>query len=297
MGVFYGQRALMVGATNPLNYFVTATHSTSRQRPFYRLARTAEMIDTVIFASRTEADKVLAAVHNVHRRAEGHLPVRAGRHAAGSHYSALNPELLLWTIAVIADSAEWFFDLLVEPLDGSAKEAMWRDYTRLAELFGLPREAAPKTYVEFRRWWNERIASNDIELTEEAHKTGYAVAFQIPMPRHAAWARRMHNALMLGSLPPWVRELYGLSYTVEDEARFNRAVETVRRMRHRSPRRLAHGRHRWFRDRVTREEERRIRHGRPTPEVAKPRVLHGEREPRSLLAEEPGVRGGRPRAF
>jgi uncharacterized protein (DUF2236 family) len=64
VGVFYGQRALMIGAANPLNYVVTAIHSASRRRPFYRLARTAEMIETVIFASRTEADGVLVTVHD-----------------------------------------------------------------------------------------------------------------------------------------------------------------------------------------------------------------------------------------
>jgi uncharacterized protein (DUF2236 family) len=292
VGMFYGQRALMIGATNPLSYFVAAMHSTSRQRPFYRLARTAEMIETVIFASQTEADKVLKAVYEVHRRAEGRMPVRVGRHATGSYYSALDPELLLWTIAVIADSAERFFDLLVKPLDTSEKETLWRDYARLAELFGLPAETTPKTYVQFRRWWNKRIHSNEIELTEAAHQTGYSVAFQIPMP---AWARRKHNALMLGSLPPWVRLLYGLSYTAEDEVRFDAAVKTMRWLWRRSPRWLAEGRSRWFYSWVTRGEKRRIMHGRPTPEVAKPRVLPGESESRALLAKESGVRDGRPR--
>jgi uncharacterized protein (DUF2236 family) len=274
VGIFYGQRALMLGATNSLNYFVTAMHTTSRQRPFYRLARTAAMIETVIFADKTKADRVLMAVNNTHRRAEGNLPIDVGQYAVGSRYSALDPKLLLWTIAVIADSTEWFFELLVEPLAGSEKETLWRDYVRLGELFGLPRGAAPITYTDFRRWWHKCLASNDLWLTEEAHRTGYAVAFQIPMP-YAAWIRRGHNALMLGSLPSWARAMYGLSYTAEDETRFNRAVKALRGLRCCSPGWIAHGSSRWFYRWVTREEERRIKNRLPTPELATPRTARG----------------------
>jgi uncharacterized protein (DUF2236 family) len=288
VGVLYGQRALMIGATDPLNFVVTALHSSSKRRLFCRLARTAEAIETVIFADRAEADKILAAVYNVHRRVEGSLPVSVGRHAAGSHYSALDPGLLCWTIAVIADSAIWFFELLVETLDSSEKEELWQDYVLLGELFGLPREATPRTYVEFRHWWDERPARGGLELTEEAHQTGYAVAFQIPMPRYAARMRREHNTVMLGSLPPWVRALYGLGYTVDDKARFDRAVDSLRRLRRRSPRWLACGRSRWFYRWVTREEERRITHGRPTPELARPLELHREHPPSSLPVSDEG---------
>jgi uncharacterized protein (DUF2236 family) len=283
VGVFYGQRALMLGAASPLNYFVTAMHVTSRQRPFYRLARTAAMIETVIFADKAKADKVLRAVDNVHRRVRGYLPIGIGRHVAGSSYTALDPELLLWTIAVIADSAEWFFELLVEPLTGSEKEALWLDYIRLGELFGLPKDAAPATYMGFRHWWDKCLASDDLLLTEEAHQTGYAVAFQIPVPNYAAWARREHNALMLGSLPVWARAMYGLGYAAEDERRFNGTVESLRRLRRCSPGWLAKGSSRWFYRWVTHEEERRIRHGRPTPELAAPRL---GRRASSRVAEE-----------
>lgn len=292
VGVLYGQRALMIGATNPLNYAVTAIHSTSSKRPFQRLARTAEMIEAVIFGSKAEADKVLMAVDGIHRRAEGRLPMRVGRHPPGTHYSALDPELLLWTIAVIADSTEWFFDLLVERMSNSEREALWQDYARLGELFGMPAETTPKTYAEYRRWWASRVASHELILTEEAHQTGYAVAFQIPMPRYAAWLRREHNSIMLGSLPAWVQNLYGLSYTSEDRERFESATDAVRRLRRRSPRWLARGRNRWFYRWVTREEGRRIRHGRPTPELVKPRVRFDERGG-MRRAEEQGVGGRR----
>jgi uncharacterized protein (DUF2236 family) len=270
VGVFYGQRALCIGAANPRNYVATAIHTGDRQRPFRELARRARMIETIILGGRKEADIVLARVNEVHERVKGTLPVDAGQYPAGSRYSALEPELLLWTIAVMADSAQYFFELFVGTLSASEKEALWQDYLRLGELLKMPRACAPATHSQFRDWWHERLASDDLYLTVEARQTGYATAFQIPMPVYASPLRRAHNAVMLGCLPSQVRDLYRLGYTVEDDARFQKATSAIRAVRKHSPRLLAHGRSSFFYRWVTREEDRRIEHGRPTPRLVSP---------------------------
>lgn len=270
VGFFYGQRALCIGAASPLNYVVTAIHASDRQRPFRELARRAAMIETIVFGSHEEADAVLASINEVHERVEGALPVDVGRYPADSRYSALDPDLLLWTVAVMADSAQYFFELFVGALSAGEKEAFWQDYLRLGELLLLPRAAAPATYSQFRDWWQERLGSDDLYLTPGARQTGYATAFQIPMPAHASGLRRAHNAVMLGSLPSQIRDLYGLGYTVEDNARFHKATKAVRVLRKCSPGSLARGRSSYFYRWVTREEQRRVEQGRPTPHVASP---------------------------
>ena len=60
---------------------------------------------------------------------------------------------MLWTVAVIADSAEWFYERLVRRMSDSEREALWRDYVRFAELFGMPAQSAPATYGDFRAWY------------------------------------------------------------------------------------------------------------------------------------------------
>lgn len=270
VGFLYGQRALCIGAANPLNYVATALHSSGRRRPFHMLARRARMIETIIFGSREEADGVLASVNEVHEQVKGVLPIDAGQYSAGSQYSARDPELLMWTMAVMADSAQCFFELFIRPLNIREKEAFWQDYLLLGELFKMPRASAPATYEQFRDWWHERLTSNDLYLTAEAHQTGYATAFLIPMPAYASRLRRAHNAVILGSLPSQVRDLYGLGYTVEDDARFQKVTNAIRALRMRSPRLLAQGRSSYFYGWVTSEEHRRIKHGRPTPNLASP---------------------------
>lgn len=269
VGLFYGSRALCIGATNPLTYAATALHSTGLQAPFGRLAHTAETIELVIFGSKQEADSLLEKTQHVHHSVVGTLPANAGPYPVGTNYSALNPKLMLWTIAVMADSARTFYELFVAPLSYGDKEALWHDYLCLGELFGLPEAAAMTGYPQFITWWCLMFDS-ELYLTPEAHQAGYAAAFQIPIPVYAAPLRRIYNTVLLGSLPSQVRDLYGLSYTHEDNVRFRNSVRTVQRLRMYSSSRLSRGHSAPFFRWVAKTERRRLEHGRPTPHFSRP---------------------------
>ncbi len=74
VGLLYGQRALLIGALEPLTYTGTMLSTKAGDRPFERLARTAKIQETVLLGTREEADEALAAVHRIHTRIEGTLP-------------------------------------------------------------------------------------------------------------------------------------------------------------------------------------------------------------------------------
>ena len=116
VGLLYGQRALLIGALEPLTYTGTMLSTRSADRPFQRLARTAKIQETILLGTRAEADKALAVVDRLHERGKGVLPEAAGGHAAGTPYSAFDPELMLWTLAVIADSGRAMYEAMVRPL-------------------------------------------------------------------------------------------------------------------------------------------------------------------------------------
>src|SRR5436853_206058 len=61
VGLFYGQRALCIGALAPLNYVGTSEHTANKTRPFRRLAHTARAFEAVMLGSRADADAVLAS--------------------------------------------------------------------------------------------------------------------------------------------------------------------------------------------------------------------------------------------
>jgi len=214
VGLFYGQRALMIGALNPLAFVGTTEHTNAKQKPFQRLSHTAEVFGTVFFGTRAEADRALAFVQRLHERVRGEMPEDAGKVPAGTPYSAFDPELMLWTLAVIADSGPFFYELFVDRLSDHERERLWQEYVRLGELFGMPREVAPQSHREFRAWFEGMLDSDEMHLTPNAHEIGYATAFEIPMPAYRAPAKAVHDLIMLGSLPARVRELYGSTTAV-----------------------------------------------------------------------------------
>ncbi|MDQ6744940.1 MAG: DUF2236 domain-containing protein [Actinomycetota bacterium] len=267
VGLMYGQRALCIGACAPLNYVGTSEHSYAKLTPFRRLVHTGNAFEKIYFGSRQQADEVLAYVHRLHERVTGSLHEDAGVTPAGTPYSALDPELMLWTAAVIADSAQCLYELFIRRLSGAEREELWQDYIRFAELFGMPREAAPATYDDFRAYWRGRLAAADIFLTDEARYIGYATAFEIPFPTLQQPAKRLHDAIMLGSLPPRVRQLYGLTYGARDRAAFAAAVGTLRAGRRLTPGPLARGGNTRSFNGVEATERARIQRGQPTPQV------------------------------
>jgi uncharacterized protein (DUF2236 family) len=268
VGLFYGQRALMIGALNPLAFVGTVEHTNAILKPFQRLSHTAEVFETIFFGTRAEADRALAFVHKLHERVVGEMPEDAGRVTVGTPYSAFDPELMLWTLAVIADSGPCFYELFVAPLSPAEHEELWREYVRFGELFGMPRGVAPPSHREFREWWERKLASEEMHLTPEARQIGYATAFEIPLPSIRAPAKAVHDLIMLGSLPPRVRELYGITYSARQEMAFRATVRALRGLRPLTPRLIREGYNTGSFRLVARTERRRLRRGERTPQAA-----------------------------
>jgi uncharacterized protein (DUF2236 family) len=268
VGLFYGQRALMIGALNPPAFVGTLEHTNARLKPFQRLTHTAEAFETIFLGSRAEADKVLAFVHRLHERVVGEMSADAGPFPKGTPYSAFDPELMLWTLAVIADSGPAFYELFVDRLTPDEHERLWREYVRFGELFGMPREVAPPTHREFREWFEGKLASEQMHLTPAAREIGYATAFEIPLPALRAPAKAVHDLIMLGSLPERVRELYGIGYSPAQRRAFRATVAALRAARPVTPRVIREGYNTGSFRLVARTERRRLREGKRTPQVA-----------------------------
>jgi uncharacterized protein (DUF2236 family) len=257
VGLLYGQRALLIGALEPLTYTGTMLSTSAGDRPFTRLARTAKIQETVFLGTKAEADKALAAVHRLHERVQGRLSESAGVHPAGSSYSAFDPELMLWTLAVIADSGRAMYETMVGQLSAEEREALWQDYVRFGELFGLPREAVPASAVEFEAWFGGKLASPDLHATDHALEMAPLVAFEQPVPLGARGNLAVQNLIIKGTLPARVRRIFDIPWSAAHETAFQTATATHRRARHAFPRQLRRGRNDYFFDVVTQTEKRR----------------------------------------
>ena len=257
VGILYGQRALLVGALEPLTYTGTMLSTRSGDRPFLRLARTAKIHEAVLLGTCEEADRALAEVRRVHRQVAGRLPHAVGRYRAGTGYSAFDPELMLWTLAVIADSARVTYETLVRPLSGEEHERLWADYRLFGELFGLSREAMPASYEEFAEWLAARLSSRQIYVTPHAFEVAPMIAFEHPVPLIMRPGLRLNNLVIRGTLPPHVREAFGLRWNGLDEITFKSFTAAHRCVHRLVPRRARKGRNDFFFDLVASGERRR----------------------------------------
>jgi uncharacterized protein (DUF2236 family) len=256
VGLLYGQRGLMVGAVDPVVTVGTFMSSAGAAMPFDRLVRTARVFEAIFFGTRAEADRELARVHRLHRRTTGSLKQDAGPYPAGTAYDALDPKQMLWTLACIADSGQTIFEELVRPLSRDEREALWQDYRRLGELFSLPSDETPETYREFRAWFDGRLASDEVFLTEEAREIGHMVGLEIPGAPFDRPALEALNLLVIGSLPPRVRRMYRLRWTPAHAAAYRAAAAAHRAARPLVPARIRRGSCEVQFERVARAEKR-----------------------------------------
>src|SRR6476661_11291875 len=65
-----GPRALLMQAAHPLAVSGLLAHSNALDDPYERLARTAEVMSTIGFGSRADADRVTHPVGAVHRHVQ-----------------------------------------------------------------------------------------------------------------------------------------------------------------------------------------------------------------------------------
>ena len=228
VGLLYGQRSLLMQATHPVAFTGLLSSTAGTPAPFQRLARTAKIMETVFFGSRSDADAVTRTVQKMHVRVRGTTDRRAGRHRAGTPYDANDPQFLLWILACLADSALVLHRVFVGDLADDDRERFWQDYVLVGELFGLDPAHAPATYDDFRDYMRERIASRDLHVTDDARDLGRRVAFDLPLPAYRRAALPAVNLAVTGTLPSRVRRLYGIGWSPAHEAAYQALVTSHR---------------------------------------------------------------------
>jgi uncharacterized protein (DUF2236 family) len=155
------------------------------------------------------------------------------------------------------------YEAMVRPLSEEEREGLWQDYVLFGELFRLPRAEMPATYPEFAAWFEGKLASPDLHATEHALEMAPLVAFEQPVPWHARGNIAIQNLVIMGTLPPRVREIFGIHWSAAHEKTFQAIAASHRRARPAFPRRARRGRNDYFFDLVTASEKQRG--GTPTP--------------------------------
>ena len=118
-----GPRALLMQAAHPLAVAGLLAHYEALDEPYERLARTARVLSTIGYGSKPDADRVAAHVRAMHRRVRGAIKEPVGPYAAGTRYRADDPDLLLWVLFTLVDSATVDYDRYVRGLSTADRAA------------------------------------------------------------------------------------------------------------------------------------------------------------------------------
>jgi len=210
-----GGAAVLLQVAHPLVAVGVTEHSDYRSDLWRRLLRTLNALYLVVYGTKEEADRAGEAVQAVHRRVQGRTSTQLGVFPPGTSYSASSPELMLWVHATLVETSLALYSRFVERLSLEQQERYYGDMAVVARMFGTPEDVLPPSLVAFRSYFDERIASSEICVTEPAREVARVIlrAPSLPMPlRLIAPAHRLSTAFLL---PPRLRAEYGLGWSAK----------------------------------------------------------------------------------
>jgi uncharacterized protein (DUF2236 family) len=206
-----GPRALLMQAAHPVAVRGLLAHSSALDEPYERLARTAEVMSTIGFGSRADADRMTRHVRAMHRRVRGRLTRPAGRFPAGTPYRADDPELLMWVLFTLVDSALVVYQLYVRRLSDDEQAAYWDDYKVVGRLFGLRDRDMPATLDDLRAYRREMLEGDVLHVSDWARTRARAIVLEPPVPWLARPLLESVNFVTVGLLPDRIRREYRFS--------------------------------------------------------------------------------------
>ncbi len=209
---FSGPRALLMQATHPVAFEGFFAHTGAFDAPYERLRRTAQVMDTIAFGSRGDADRATRRVRAMHRKVRGELAAPAGRFPAGTPFAADDPELLLWVLATLVDSALVVYDRYVASLSHAERDAYWQDYRVVGGLFGLKDREMPVDIDAFDAYMARMLRGDDLFVTSAARELAIEIVMRPPVPLARRPVLELVNFITVGLLPPGLRKQYGLSW-------------------------------------------------------------------------------------
>ncbi|HEV2856921.1 MAG TPA: oxygenase MpaB family protein [Solirubrobacterales bacterium] len=230
--LFSGVRALLMQACDPLAVVGFQRHSIIFDDPQARLQRTDERMSRIYFGSREEAEETGRIVQAMHRRVRGKTPAEYGPVPKGTPYDASDPELGLWVLATLADSALLYYERIFGSLADEERERYWSEYRQVGELFGLPPESMPASGEGLRQYIDGRLTDGSLWISDDRRQQAVQMILEPPFTgllRTAAIPlTETIRLISVGLLPPEIRRLFGFSWDPAREALLRSALLQLR---------------------------------------------------------------------
>ncbi len=213
---FSGIRALLMQACDPLAVVGFRRHSILFDDPRKRLMSTDRRMSRMYFGDREMALRTGEQIQAMHERVNGTVKEQYGPVPAGTTYSASDPELMLWTLATLADSALLYRERIFGRLEPEDREAYWSDYRQIGMLLGMPAASMPASEPELREYVRGRLTDGSLYISEEVAERSKAIIFDPPFD---GWLKLVMTPVgeaiklsSVGFLPEEIRAMYGFSW-------------------------------------------------------------------------------------
>jgi uncharacterized protein (DUF2236 family) len=206
-----GPRALLMQAAHPLAVSGLLAHSSAVDDPYERLARTADVMGTIGFGERADADRVTRTVRAMHRRVSGKLREPVGPYPVGTGYRADDPELLMWVLFTLVDSGLVVYRTYVGSLSRDEEAAYWEDYRVVGRLFGLKARDMPRTLDDLDDYRRSMLEGDSLYVTDWARERARAIVLDPPVPWVAQPLLETVNFITIALLPDRIRDEYGFA--------------------------------------------------------------------------------------
>lgn len=220
--LFSGVRALLMQACDPLAVVGFQRHSVIYDNPQIRLQRTDERMSRIYFGSREEGEETGRVVRAMHRRVRGKTPAGYGPIPKGTPYDASDPQLGLWVLAILADSALIYYERIFGALASDERERYWSEYRRVGELLGLPGDTMPATHSELEEYIDGRLHDGSLWISDDRREQAVRMILE---PPYSGLARAVVvpvtetvRLISTGLLPPQIRCLFGFGWDPGREA-------------------------------------------------------------------------------
>lgn len=223
-----GNRAVLMQIAHPLVAAGVNDHSAFRSDPYGRFLRTYELTQTIVFGTRTAANKAAQTINKRHQHVRGTLEDAAGRFPSGAAYQARDPDLLLWVHATLIDTVLRLYPMLIAPLAPAEQEQYYQESLETVRLIGLPKDRCPPTVAAFHEYMCTMLNSDALAVTPAAKELA-ALVLHPPAPP-VVWPFFEATAnITIGLLPPRLRAMYGYRWGRGQQLLFDAWVHSTRR--------------------------------------------------------------------
>lgn len=226
-----GPRAILMQIAHPLIAARIADHSRYREHRFARLYRTSIAAAAITFGSRDLALRAIGTINKRHMSIHGTIRKRAGCFSAGTYYDANDPELKLWVLNTITDSALLVYETFVSPLSESEREEYYRDSLIVAKLFDIPEHLIPPSYSDFRSYMSRMLGGDVVTVSDTARE----IARELFSGSIEGKLLSLGSAIGIGLLPERLHTEFGFDWSEQRRSWLARAATASRRVRGHMP--------------------------------------------------------------